>query len=751
MNSVFRLPTFLASLVAATLLAIPALSNAVPSGAVAQNDQGDQPSQQQEPNPETDDETTSTEDSSDSESSGQASADEPDQSAEDEQSSSADDTSSDEAGSEASTDTEPAPSGEMTPAGEGALDAPGTVEETGESTESEGADTATGNDSDSPPQQVGDSSSKDNQNGSPISDLADSQSSSDGFEPVEDIEEEMLQEITPTKVYPYFEWDGFFRLRSDAMVNLDLDTGGTSAILPPAETYKPSVNAANPGSELLWSTNMNLRFDPTLHISESLSVHVEADLLDNVVLGSLSDQRLNGYRGGTLPDPSRTVTSANQISPRESDAFQNAVRINEAYGQIDSFFGRLKAGRMDFDWGLGTYANGGDCVDCDYGDHVDRVKYLSRPIFNLRASAAIDFPSQGPTSAGADRVDGQPYDLGQIDDARQYTFSILKKPLTKKEKEQRQKHLKEDQKPAYDGGVLFSYRQQKGRFFDDQDNATSGSNGSLQDARLVYRGLDMFVPDVWFRMMYNPDSTTKIRVELESTGVFGQIDNTTDQQLSTSDTNCFNEDNQGIEECTTIDQQGGDTTSTDEGIAQIGGALESEFYFGGPVRFGLNAGYASGGSTPNYGYQAGNSGGDVDFYRMDPNYHVDLILFREVIGTVTNAYYANPYVQARFFETPDRRLELQFDGIVSRAANAEGTPAGDDNWLGVELDGAVRYLQTETFRAGLEGGVLFPLGGLSAVRDRPRLTRPGTTPENFTTGNSPSVAWTVQTNLTWLF
>jgi len=748
MNSVFRLPTFFASVVAFSFLVAPSAASAESPSPLAQADQsGDSDTSE----PESSGEADSTDESEDPNDEGAEDAEEP---SEDTDQASAETDRSQANETDESQDSESSGDDggdEMSPAGEGGLQSPGELEQPDDATGEDGNEES-GSQTDNQQEETGRDESGEE---SPISGLADSQSSSSGFEPVEDIEEEMLQEITPTKVYPYLEWDGFFRVRSDAMVNLDLGTEGTSAILPPAENYKPSQNPANTDSDLLWSTNMNLRFDPTLHITESLRLHVEADLLDNVVLGSLSDRRLTGYRDAALrPDPSRTVTSANQISPRERDVFENAIRINEAYGEIRTPIVDLRAGRMDFDWGLGTYANGGDCIDCDYGDHVDRIQIGSPqlPILDLRASAAVDFPGQGLTTASPDRVDGQPYDVAQIDDARQYTFGIYRKPVTEEEKEKQQQRLKGEQKPTYNGGVLFSYRNQQGEMLRNAGGGTDGDGSGLEDAELIYRGLNMYVPDLWFQMKYNPDTETKIRVELEGTGVFGDMDNTTDQQLTTEDVNCFEESGRSDnpEQCSQIDQ-GGETRSTEKAFAQLGAAMESEFYFGGPVRFGLNAGYASGGDDANYGYQAENTGGSLDFYRFDPNYHVDLILFREVIGTVTNAYYANPFVQARFFETPDRRLELQFDTIVSRAANQQGTPAGDSNWLGVELDGAVRYLQTETFQVGLEGGILFPLGGLNDRRDRPRLTQPGEVGSRFSNDTPASIGWTVQSNLTWMF
>lgn len=580
---------------------------------------------------------------------------------------------------------------------------------------------------------------------SPISDLAES-SDEEGFEPIEDIEEDSLEEITPAEVYPHVEWDGLYRVRSDADINFDLDTRGTSAIRPPIEST--GDNPAKSGNELLWTADTGLRLDPTIHISETLSVHVEAGILQNVVFGSLSDNRLTRSNDMIRPDPSRTVFQSNQLSPREREWYEDAVQINELWGEVDTFLGEFRAGRMDNDWGLGMHANGGDCADCNYGDHVDRIQFTTKPLGLFYTSAAIDFPDQGVTSQSANRAQGQPYDLSHIDDARQYTFSIFDKPRSRKEKKVEQQKLKEDQVPVLNGGARFTYRNQKGLYTDQVSNQSNGLNGQL-----IYRGLNMYAPDLWAQLLYHPDPDTYVRVELEGVGIFGDIDNATRAPVrddQNDDVNCFEEGDR--DNNPDVCSSNGEADDTSQGISQIGAALESELYFGGPVRFGLNSGYASGGSAANWGYQATN-GRQHEFFRFDPNYHVDLILFREVLGTVTNAYYANPYAQARFFESPDQRMEVQLDAIASRASNIDGTPAGSEGsgWLGFELDAAVRYLQIDQFQAGLEGGVLFPFGALDAKLGRDRLTQPGGTEDTFNENRSASIPWTIQTNFIWMF
>lgn len=607
-------------------------------------------------------------------------------------------------------------------------------------------------------QDDGPSGDEDSDEKSPISGLAGSSDSEDGFVAVEDIEEESLQAITPADVYPYLEWEGMLQVHSDADVNFDLNTNGTSAILPPLGNNLPAQGPpANPDNGLLWSTDMDFRLDPTLHITERLSIHTELSLFDNLVLGSLSKQRLTGAGSSALrPDPSRTVTSSTQTSPREREWYEDSLQVNELYGEVEFFLGTFRAGRMDFDWGLGMFANGGDCIDCNFGDHVDRIMFRTKP-WKFHIMGAYDFVDIGETSQSSARPQGQPYDLARVDNAQQYVISAFRKPVTEKEKNLRQQRLKDQKKPVFEGGALFMVRSQDGAFIRQQgrglaESRESGSNQPNQDrSGLIYRGLNLYMPDIWARSVYSPDSNTFVRVELELNGAFGEIDNATSQPVGTGDddseaVNCFDEGaRERNPECSPSDEDGMD-------IFQLGAAFESELYFGGPLRFGLNGGFASGGDARNWGYNAAG-GEQLDFYRFDPNYHVDLILFREVLGTVTNAYYANPYLQARFFESPDNRVELQLDTIASRVANREGAPSTSSKWLGVEIDAAARYIQVGAFQVGLEGGVLFPFGALNAEQGAPKLTQPSPqgAGSEFVSSSEPDIAWTVQSHFVWQF
>ena len=488
---------------------------------------------------------------------------------------------------------------------------------------------------------------------------------------------------------------------------------------------------------------MMMRLEPTLSITEGLKLHIEADLLRNQVFGSLP---VNGLPANTLrPDPSRNQASSAQFSPREAQWANGALYIGEAYGELQGFFGTFRAGRMDNHWGLGMFYNDGDCSDCDWGDSIDRI-FLQSQVFGIYGALSVDFPSTGLTSNASASPLGQPYDLAQIDDVNQYTLSLSYAPQTELEIERQRKRLVEDRKPVINGGALFSWRTQQGVFADQ-----FGSIDSSND--LVYRGLQMYIGNAFAEFLYQPNSNTSMRIALEAMGIFGSIDNATydpvgepENDENTASINCFNEETRGANstEC----------NQNSKNFGQFGLALESDFTVGGPVYFGLDAGFASGGTASNWGLTQNSlaNGGDLDFFRFDPDYHVDLILFRNVIGTVTNAYYIKPHLEATFLDRGERKLRFDLAAIVSRAARGEGTPAGVENpWLGVEMDAALRFFLKSNFHASAEGGILLPMSGLSAVQGRERYTRFGDQAPEFVEDVDPSTAWAVQFNMNWNF
>jgi uncharacterized protein (TIGR04551 family) len=100
----------------------------------------------------------------------------------------------------------------------------------------------------------------------------------------------------------------------------------------------------------------------------------------------------------------------------------------------------------------------------------------------------------------------------------------------------------------------------------------------------------------------------------------------------------------------------------------------------------------------------------IDNFRFHPNYRVDLILFRRIIGLITDAAYVRPMVRYRVASM----LTLEGAVIASTALQPNSTPSGAAP-LGVETDVTATYEQEHGFVASLAYGFLVPLAGFRNV------------------------------------
>jgi uncharacterized protein (TIGR04551 family) len=147
------------------------------------------------------------------------------------------------------------------------------------------------------------------------------------------------------------------------------------------------------------------------------------------------------------------------------------------------------------------------------------------------------------------------------------------------------------------------------------------------------------------------------------------------------------------------------------------------------LTFGLDAGFASGDSAPGFGAypslgQAYGQPGDfdapqanipydnaIDNFRFHPDYRVDRILFREIVGTVTDAFYVRPHLRYRAFDEAFGRLDLSLFAVASFAVEPRSAP-GQDRPLGLELDPSLAYQSREGFALVFDYAVLVPFSGL---------------------------------------
>jgi len=554
----------------------------------------------------------------------------------------------------------------------------------------------------------------------------------EAFEPVPEIDPDVLENITPAANHPYLEHHGYFRFRADAFHNLDLNTTGTSPILPPPEAYLPEGTAAASDAEWYAGSNIRFRYSPTLHLFEDLRIILQLDLPDNLVLGSYPD----GVRIGNSPlrpDIPKIAFSGGQLPPGD----RYGLRLKQAYGEVKTFFGVIRAGRMASQWGLGILANGGQCIDCDYGDAADRVMFITRAL-GMYVIAAYDFANEGPVSFHTNDALGQPRDQSQVDDVDQYVGALLYRPLSQEEKDAQTRVLKEDRKPVVNAGLYFVYRSQEGSFEDYRLDATPTPDDLPE---LEARRAEAYIPDLWVQLLWEPRYRTRLRVELEAAYIYGTIGQI---KLPGGDlSNCWGA-NETAAECTVLERP----------VRQFGLALESDLKLNQFFSVGLNAGYATGRNA--YGFQLNDGVVDAETdpsnFKFDRDYIVDLILFREIIGAVTNATYFKPWVQFDFWTRNNDTFGLNLAGLYALANDAEATPSGESP-LGLEFDSMLFYQEEGKFRADLAYGLLLPLSGFKEVEGRQRLTYPGFPEQNFGPGDNrdPEIAQTIQARMFWFF
>jgi uncharacterized protein (TIGR04551 family) len=533
-----------------------------------------------------------------------------------------------------------------------------------------------------------------------------------------------------THTRPILEWHGSFRARGELFYKFHLgrNDAPANALFPrPADHYYsprvglgslPAVGAnlcppANGnaggagGCEDNTNAGANLRFrlDPEFHISDNLRVISQIDLLDNLVLGSTpggyavnngSVAERSGYAPLGIFDDGAAAPSAGRNSLRDS------IIVKRVWAEWSTPVGQLRFGRMPNHWGLGMVNNAGDGHDDDYQSTIDRAQIISGvKSLDLYASAAIDFPNEGATSDALSIERGQPYDVAQLDDVNQYTFSVIRK----KSPELIRAALNRGD-VVINGGLQLMYRHQQ---LATDAPGSCGPNDSTSGAALgcslgndvlpfVHRGAHMWLPDLWLQLLYRG-----FRFETEVATVQGSIDNVANRPNTPTD---------------------GSYKLRSWGFASEIEQLLAE----NKLHLGFKTGWASGDAdvdslSPGSGFQGQHGDHTVSTFRFHPSYALDLILYRNILTRVQGTYFFRPSVKYDFLrDTNGQKIGGGIAATWSRASEFMQTP-GHARDLGVEVNGQL-YFQSKDgslnddagrmggFFAKLEYAVLFPMAGL---------------------------------------
>ncbi len=518
----------------------------------------------------------------------------------------------------------------------------------------------------------------------------------------------------------FLEFDGYFRFRYDLWKTLDLglftrNQGYVSGAFP--NGFSPNVpqcvlSGGCADADTLGSANMRLRLEPILNVSEDIKIKAQIDVLDNLVLGSTPDGFPRSFGVPVLG------FSQNQNVPSDRvNALADSIRVKRVWAEVMTPIGQLRVGRMGSQFGMGVVSNDGSGLDGDYGDTNDRILFATK-LAGHYIVPAFDWNVSGPTTAIEGVPGGQPVDRDQRDDVDQYILAIAKR-----DSEQEIKDKLENDELVLNYGTYLVYRTQALDSADYYANP-SGPLGSVTNDGQLRRDAELFIGSLWIKFLYR-----KLSIEAEAVGIYGNV--------------------------RTLDLGGGINTPANEvEIGQWGAAIRGEYkLLHDALTLRVLVAAASGDRQPGWGVYplseptpaagswdgAQQADGKINNFRFDPDFHVDTILWRQLVGTFTDGLVIRPGAQYNFTESIGARIDL----VYSRAMFAGSTPSGSFDYgsgddifdnqgglvesfspnpnLGLEADVKLFYASVDGFHAWFEYAILFPFAGL----DRRSYNVPG--------------------------
>ena len=524
-----------------------------------------------------------------------------------------------------------------------------------------------------------------------------------------------------------FQPHGYLRMRGEFFNNMNLGVGQDQA----HNSLFSGPYIGNPPGNSQSDANFRFRFEPTIAVSEDLSIHFQADMLDNILLGSdpVSDKTLDPF------------TPLNVLA---SSRASSAINVKRVWGEVNTALGEFLFGRMGYNWGLGILHNDGNCLDCDYGDTYDRLAFAPREVKGHHFTAMFDLLDKGPSNSGPMNDLGRPVDLDTLDDAYRVAISV-----TRVDTAEEIKRKLAAQQWVINYGLVIDYMTQ-GWQESNNDLGTPLINPT-QRALAAQRTAKFTQPDFFISL-----KRKKWRLDAEVASTIGNISSRANNDGTVS--TILNGTRQSALEPVTF--------------LQFGGALQTDFTMltADSLLFGLDLGAASGdagaygfgarpyrnGSGSLNGCGTGCSynaaglhdidGSHIDF-PADPNakthgrvnnfvfnrsFNVDMILFRNLVSSITSAWYLKPSMRWRPTGRKsgggdDSGFELLLSAMYAQAWYQENTPGGHKP-LGLELNTGITYDTSDRFHVGLAYGILIPFDGL----------------QNGATLVSPSVAHSVR-------
>jgi uncharacterized protein (TIGR04551 family) len=538
------------------------------------------------------------------------------------------------------------------------------------------------------------------------------------------------------------ELDGYFRVRSDILRRINFGNGSVTEWAGTALSGRYIVDGKNAD---FTTTNMRLRVEPTINVSENIHLVTTLDLLDNVQLGGQGTTFFT-YENGRQGSPISLLSRGQSTTQKGVNSATDALVVRRVYARLTALNDQLelRVGRMPSEWGLGMFSNAGNCLDCDFGDVVDRIS-VSFKLADLIFQPMYDWVSSGPVTNPWGRSGGQPLDAVDWDDVEQYSIRMMKldSPATIRERVAAGQTV-------LNYGLWGIWRRQFRDLANNTTNypatttpgVTTGASSPTTSQNTTAevnptkgtpasdrRDSNIFTVDGYLKLW-----SGTLEIGLEVAGIYGTFQYT--------------------------DPSAADPKNAIENVtmAQLGGALEATMHFKGEyegLTLSLKTGAASGDVSPGFGaldYTTTQFGhnrivqtkfdGNMTNFQFSPDYHVDLLLFRQVVGTVTDAWYVKPEISYLFGNSVGGKFGVLYAQSIYGSSTYNGmtnTSGEGARPLGIEVDGEISYgligtaAEAGALKASFAGGILFPLNGFRAG--------------DKAGGDSGSFAWTLQSRL----
>lgn len=520
------------------------------------------------------------------------------------------------------------------------------------------------------------------------------------------------------------ELSGYFRVRGDLFRKLNFNN---DAQWENSGRY----TTATGGSGSFTGTNMRLRLEPTINPTDNIQIVTTIDVLDNIQLGSTPNTL--PYSGSGTPT---NVLATSQRTPRRGEnSVIDSIAVKRVYARMTALNEQLelRVGRMPDMWGLGMMVNDGDCLDCDFGTVTDRIAVTFKLASHL-FTPMFDWISTGPVSQPFGSYDPQPQDAFRWDDAVQYALRASKvdHPDDIAESVSRGETVA-------NYGVHMALRMQSADLQSGYYNGSTASTGVLDTTAFTgspkeTRSATVYIGDAFLKL-YHRGLEFRFETALQA----GQFK---DKMADT-----------------------GGTALKQTNVMKYGAAMELLYRLQGNysgVLMALKSGIASGDSQQGYGAldqadsQRNATQGDrsLNNFQFSPDYHVDMLMFRRVIGTVTDAWYLKPEVTYNFDENVAGRFAAIYSQAMERnstascfstSGNAKCTTASGTGSkpMGLEFDGELSYglaktQNTGSFKTSLAGALLFPFGAFD-------------NPSKSSDDRGASFAWALQAKMYWVF